>query len=236
VSHAYAIALLTPQQAEDVEASLAALMAPYDENREVPEYQTPCYCVGTVAMIAGREEAQRVHGTAGEQLAKFGAFIEPHFGRTSYFDLPTREDRERWDDLAVQFWGPIRATEQAAREAHPDRNAPEADCETCTGTGTYATTRNPMAKWDWYVVGGRWDNELQGRNVAPVAEVDWNDDAIPFAIVTRTPCGWIEKGLMGWFGMASNKKPPADWRQQARDLLNQAAVRGDIAVVVDYHI
>jgi hypothetical protein len=236
MSHGYAIALLTPEQASDVEASLSSLLAPYEECREVPEYQTPCYCVGGKARVAAGDEGRRVHGDEQTKRRRFGEFMRPHFGRRSYYDLDGREERERWDDLAGAFWDPIRATEQAAFEAHPDKNAAEPDCDECHGMGSRATTRNPMAKWDWFVVGGRWSNQLQGRDVAPVAEVDWDDDTLPRAIVTRTPAGWIERGRLGWFGSSKDRVERDEWRREARDLLRLAAERGDVAVVVDYHI
>lgn len=235
MSHGYAIALLTPEQATNVDASLEVLLAPYEECREVPAYQTSCYCVGGVAKQEARENAQRVHGSNAEQQARFATVLESHFGKAGYYDLD-QEPRERWDALADAYWAPIRATEQAAFDAHPLKAQPKPECETCAGTGSYATTRNPMARWDWYEVGGRWNDELHGRNVAPVAEVDWTDDVLPRAIITRTPAGWIERGRLGWFGSSDDTMTPAQWREQARDLLALAAKRGDVAVVVDYHI
>ena len=46
---------------------------------------------------------------------------------------------------------------------------PAPDCEDCEGSGTSVTTYNPKSKWDWYVVGGRWEGEL-------VEGYDANDD------------------------------------------------------------
>ncbi len=37
---------------------------------------------------------------------------------------------------------------------------PASDCEDCEGSGTRVTTYNPASKWDWYVIGGRWEGEL----------------------------------------------------------------------------
>lgn len=45
-------------------------------------------------------------------------------------------------------------------------------------TGTYGYWENPNAKWDWYVVGGRWSNSLTLRdgstcNNALLKDIDW---------------------------------------------------------------
>lgn len=161
---------------------------------------------------------------------------------------------------------------------------------------------NPNAKWDWWVVGGRWsgcftpsyniyadprnyercficrgtgsridttygpDQEwartpledcpfpaigsgcngchgtgkrlkhapdfAPGGNIVPVAELP-DDLAQPFAIVT--PDGkWHEKGEMGWFGMARNKKSDDDWSAFLNSIRSEHAEC--IAVAVDCHI
>jgi len=83
---------------------------------------------------------------------------------------------------------------------------------------------NPNGKWDWWVVGGRWDGYLQksvsnhdgysperetiGGNIIPVSEhirdvmLDFNRFKC-FGLVSED--GWFETGAMGWFGMVSNR-------------------------------
>lgn len=37
----------------------------------------------------------------------------------------------------------------------------------CGGTGTYESTYNPDSKWDWYVIGGRWNGWLADEDQKP---------------------------------------------------------------------
>lgn len=42
---------------------------------------------------------------------------------------------------------------------------PQHGCEECKGTGAYTFARNPKAKWDYHIIGGRWDGSLNKNNV-----------------------------------------------------------------------
>lgn len=75
--------------------------------------------------------------------------------------------------------------------------------------GDLLSTYNPNSKWDWYTIGGRWNNYLktlsgETTNEDYASEIDWKD-IIPFAFVT--PIGeWHERGEMGWWACVSNGK------------------------------
>lgn len=103
----------------------------------------------------------------------------------------------------------------------------------------YWTQFNPDSKWDWWVIGGRWngyfnaddDRGTNGVNVIPIAEI--KDGPVPRAIVT--PGGvWHEKGEMGWFGMSFGDKNQEDWRAEYFEVLS--AFPNHIAVACDLHI
>ncbi|WP_437186697.1 hypothetical protein SH668x_000046 [Planctomicrobium sp. SH668] len=107
--------------------------------------------------------------------------------------------------------------------------------------GRPVSTRNPKARWDWYVVGGRWDGWLHDRkstgnrvadNSAPVPHVLTNEK-FPFVLIT--PDGqWHERGKMGWWAMATNEKDEAIWHEELRRLLQQYSDHH--LVLVDAHI
>lgn len=65
--------------------------------------------------------------------------------------------------------------------------------------GDLLSTYNPNSKWDWYTIGGRWNNYLktlsgETTNEDYASKIDWKD-IIPFAFVT--PIGeWHERGEM----------------------------------------
>lgn len=121
---------------------------------------------------------------------------------------------------------------------------------------------NPDAQWDWYEVGGRWDGLLQLKessqseqvlsrhysetdadveerlrehlsSVAKVRDIDWEKTETTFAILHNDE--WIERGEMGWFGMASNEKPEDDWDKEFKRIIESLDPEDEVTVV-DCHI
>ena len=105
--------------------------------------------------------------------------------------------------------------------------------------GEPVSTYNPDSKWDWFVIGGRWDgwiNDLDtsceslADNTALTEEVIARDK-IPHAIIT--PDGqWHERGQMGWWAMLLTENE--NWEQEATALL--ASYPCHRVVIVDAHI
>ena len=241
MSHFFTV-VLVPDGTEDVEAKIRELLSPYNENTSVEPYLTKCYCVGVEANRAARREAVRTTGTTLEQIrGKFWA------ERKSSED----EDEEAGDRAWEEAIAPFRAAEESAEKAHPLYEKPDADCEECSGTGQRQTTYNPLSKWDWWRIGGRWDGNISGQD-RPSEDGGFNfggdyesleansivvsklaDDFSCFALVT--PDGqWHEKGSMGMWGMVSDPKDLDDWLEQLHGLL---VLHGDcLAVGCDLHI
>ena len=77
---------------------------------------------------------------------------------------------------------------QHARQNYEEyRNRPDEECwafmaDGCKtdADGNIYTTYNPQSKWDWYVVGGRWDGFLivngEHVNTAHIGEIDFSPD------------------------------------------------------------
>lgn len=105
--------------------------------------------------------------------------------------------------------------------------------------GEPISTANPAARWDWYVIGGRWDGWLNDRksksgsladNMATTGEAIVRGK-IPHALVT--PDGrWHERGQMGWFAVLLSENE--GWDAEARSIL--AGHPGCRLVIVDAHI
>lgn len=105
--------------------------------------------------------------------------------------------------------------------------------------GEPLSTYNPDSKWDWYVIGGRWDgwiNDLETAgerledNVATVDHVI-ERNKVPHAIIT--PDGqWHEHGKMGWWAVLLTENE--NWDDQARSIF--AAHSDCRVVIVDAHI
>lgn len=105
--------------------------------------------------------------------------------------------------------------------------------------GQPISTYNPDSKWDWYVVGGRWDGWINDRdasgeriddNIAPTEHV-LCAEKIPHAIIT--PDGqWHERGQMGWWAILITENE--NWDSGAKQIL--ASYPGHRIVIVDAHI
>jgi hypothetical protein len=97
------------------------------------------------------------------------------------------------------------------------------------------TTYNPLSKWDWYQIGGRWDGEMGDGNIVRVSDLPANTSA--FALVL--PDGsWHESGHMGWWAIVTDEKPQDEWRREFLELIApyQNPQQGALAVLVDAHI
>ena len=110
------------------------------------------------------------------------------------------------------------------------------------------TTYNPNSKWDWYSMGGRWDNYIylkekddEGNaiqvNQAYFDEIDWEymiEHKTPFCFVDLDG-EWNERGEMGWWACVNNEKPESDWNQMFREYI-QSIDENCLVTAVDFHI
>lgn len=221
MSHFMTVVLL-PKGTTDIKAEVGRLLAPYDENLEVPEYDQRCWCVGRQAEREADDEADKQVGTVDALRTSFHA---------AHGDKPEDEQDALWR----QHFAPHVAAAKVALEAHPLKDAADPECEECNGTGTHKSTSNPKRKWDYWRIGGRWDGAIQGKPRESDRGFNWGDehesltynlasaaDLIeqepPFAIVT--PDGeWHERGRMGWFALVADEKD--DWPAQAKAIFEQ---------------
>ena len=105
--------------------------------------------------------------------------------------------------------------------------------------GEPISTYNPESKWDWWVIGGRWDGWITNAKTAgerladntATTEQAIERNVIPHAIVT--PDGeWHEHGKMGWWGILLTEKE--NWDSEAREILTRYP--GHNVVILDAHI
>src|SRR5439155_2088993 len=89
--------------------------------------------------------------------------------RHEYWKLPSEERTdERWKQLIKPFV----ELEDKFDQEHPLHKKPNPDCEDCKGSGVRQTTYNPKSKWDWWVVGGRWDGYFgRHKNITKVKNI-----------------------------------------------------------------
>ncbi|KKL20873.1 hypothetical protein LCGC14_2451130, partial [marine sediment metagenome] len=243
---------------QEIDEYLANVLWRYDENRSVPEYDQPCGC-------ADWRVSKLVCATILEQFGDFNAvFRQPWNDRVdqhpdmqvlaeSWRETWTPDERHEYYHLRSGIrerveeemggWkahtAPYFETQDRLRDEHPLAGVPDEGCEDCHGTGIARSTYNPEAKWDWWVIGGRWDgfmsqaeDIIEGtdafdqapyddkfktyeRNICTVEEllarVEADPDRRTFALLTDR---WIEQGDMGWWGMVSDEKDPDEWNRQ----------------------
>jgi hypothetical protein len=206
-------------------------LEPFSEHLEVDPYDHECYCVGSEARTAATKQAE-------EQLGKtIGDYRTEYHSKEMTHYTPWSDHIKPFIDLVEKF-----------EKQHPLYQKYSPDCEECNGTGYYEATYNPQSKWDWYVVGGRWNGYITGkegegpggdpyednyeRNINKTDSLIFMDN-IPFAVLT--PDGtWHERGEMGWFGVAKNEQNEKDWEAYYTKLLEKYP--GHYVIAVDCHI
>jgi hypothetical protein len=144
--------------------------------------------------------------------------------REQFYDLEKcREDLER------------------LRQTTPDQRYQErlAFHDQFNDDGKPISTYNPASKWDWYVVGGRWDGWINNRESSgeklvdniSTTELAIERGKVPHAVIT--PDGfWHENGQMGWFGAMLTENE--GWDAEALRLF--AHYPEHQVIIVDAHI
>lgn len=99
-------------------------------------------------------------------------------------------------------------------------------------------TSNPLGKWDWYEIGGGWNNSIGGRNVVKAGallQAPYLKDCLPFS--TAAPRGeWREVETLvdlGWSKFESVRKTEARWLLEVKQVLHDHAQSR--VVCVDLH-
>lgn len=218
MSHFWTV-VLVPGGTVDVEGEVSQLLAPYDENIEVEEYEEACYCVGWQAQVDARKRVQREHtdvevartrlrgefnqikqeareATHGEVGAAWAGFddsiVQIHID--NYHSTPELEAlKTREVALQVEWKALVEREEQLEQEydrQHPYHAKADPDCEECSGTGKRMSTYNPDSQWDWWQVGGRWTGAFTAADEQP-----YEPGMDPGNIETCVICGGTGKRL-----------------------------------------
>ncbi len=103
--------------------------------------------------------------------------------------------------------------------------------------GEVYSTCNPNSKWDWFVLGGRWSGSIKlkegatgemgesgtggnetGIDQAMKGDIANLDELSTFAVLKDGE--WFERGEMGWWGIAHNKKDEELWKSELNKLVH----------------
>lgn len=109
--------------------------------------------------------------------------------------------------------------------------------ETLDDEGNVLSTYNPNSEWDWWVIGGRWSNDLlhQGEfleNQAALKECEVVDT--PFCFIDLDG-NWHKRANMRWWGMTSDEKEEDTWENEFREYL-KSVPKDTVLTVIDFHI
>jgi hypothetical protein len=213
---------------EDIEAVVEEMLEPFNEQLEVEVHEEQCWCIGSIAENESKKSMRWADRLDAKRIELLG--------------------NENFDELWSQFMESMRKQLAHLIETHPQRLSPNPSCETCDGTGVYETTNNPDSFWDWWVIGGRWDGWIYGKehqekssdengfnfgeehhtvknNSRPVCEIPLGEDGewfYPFAIIT--PDGDLHTG--GYHG-------GKEWLDEVEQIYSENP--DCIAVTVDCH-
>jgi len=145
---------------DEVLAYLETILEPYSLQRETPIRSEECHCLGQEARKRADLRAQKevdydalrksfstLHQATWEAMAQDGRLED-------IWDMQERLWPEHF-----QPW--IEARERIL-ESDPMKEAPSPSCLLCGGLGHYETERNPMGRWDYWLVGGRFDGVICG--------------------------------------------------------------------------
>lgn len=122
---------------------------------------------------------------------------------------------------------------------------PDDDCDADPDTGQRGYWHNPLAKWDWWEIGGGWHSALPlkrgGRaDSARISEIDFPSEGqgAPFHTYAVVKDGeWEEVGAMGWFGIGTEtEEEAAEWARGFRERFIEGCDPDLIATIVDCHI
>lgn len=156
MSH-FSVAVITKNK--PTRSDIAELLAPYDENIEVPLY-----------VDATRQE---IIDSKRKNLERF----KDSKLYKSYLENPTEFERKNSpadiDYVKNQYPQLCAMTDDELLNTIIADDPQNFDKE-----GNHVTTYNPKSKWDWYSFGGRWSGEI------PTSEVEYSDsDQMPLSVV-----------------------------------------------------
>lgn len=211
----------------DKNTSINTLLAPYDENLVVEPYVK---YTKEVAIAKVREEIEEFkNGDYAEYLKNPEEYEKKYGYNKTHIEYIKNEFPKHinWtDDQCYDY-----------EKSFYEPNMIDKD-------GNLLSKYNSNSKWDWYVVGGRWDGgipmktntklEIKSCNECKVSQIDMNKIATPYAYIDTNGI-WNERGVMGWFGIGSNEKDKNTWDKEFKKFIKNQK-ESTIITLVDCHI
>lgn len=201
----------------NIKKYIGDVLAPFDEGIEVKEYEAPCSCVGFEANMAGINAGWAAVKEKWESLGG---------------DQQQGVDWGKFVDISGDIYESARA---ATLSTHPMFGLPNPSCSECGGTGVIRTTYNPISKWDWWEIGGRYANWWDTNSNAVLAKdiLDLGDEYIPLAVIDLDG-RWHSSNSVETFETSKRLDDKTNWAKEARAVY--ASSPDSTVVVCDLHI
>lgn len=221
------------------EQDIENLLEPFSEHLEVEEYKTECWCVGQAAAAAVSESPSPELYAVKHRCAALSDEIRVLAQRQNKTEDEAETEalgkqRQELVEKRQEMFAQESVLRKGQMASHPLWGKPLPDCEECHGTGVTLATHNPRGRWDFWVVGGRWNGFFgEGRNTVStetaIKMIQSDEVCTPYAIVDGDE--WTD--LESLAALTGKGMTPEEQRKETIRILSGAP---DMTVtIVDYH-
>lgn len=225
--------VFVPDSEPDIREAIELLMegSGADPNKDYPNYDETCYCVGNAAF----HESVRDVNASPSETARTERLQAARAAKDAALERTILRERV----LAIR----------ALEMLHPGYEQPDPKCHRCKGTGSHEESRDPAKHHDWWTLGGRWagyfsttngidpENDPHWGNVAHIRDVPL--DTLPAAMVSADGL-WYEGSDFATDLLEPHEMRPHEqvavrrWKQEVAELY--ARHPDHVVVVVDVHL
>ena len=185
MSHFIGLVINTPTYLKN--HTMDDALAPYDENREVPEYAQPVDDYEKVSFLehyaSNPDRELKIKKTLYKALVAEGKITDPANEDDprylNHLNVAMYDHKQRYADLFKQELPEVWAVFDTLYAAKGDNwNCGNWRKNIVTDVWESFSTYNPKSKWDWYAIGGRWSNYIKTKDGDYVdeclfGEMDW---------------------------------------------------------------
>jgi hypothetical protein len=215
-------------------------LAPFDENESVPEYV--------------RYTKEQLIERGKQEIANYNTNVYQKYLADKEAYAADCRNPDHLTYLETEFPAKLGWTEE---EIYQDA-IKHCEPEELNAEGGILSTYNPLSKWDWYQLGGRWTGFFKMKEgcVGTIGEKSWASEQPPvntadqalkrdidfagslnngrtFAVLKDGQ--WYERGEMGWWGIVIDGKEDEQWEQEFDKLLSELP-EDTLLSVYDCHI
>lgn len=232
MSHFATLVILEPNVSQGkLEDVLSERLAPFDENKEVEEYERDCWCRGRLARKRVDELLAREMGSWEEAKRKFNSKHKlPEGLHSKELSRACQEQDELYRQLVAK---PRIKRERELLAIVGGENDPDPNCDECHGSGHYPSQYNQLSKWDWWQIGGRWTGSLDGYDPETDPEnievcdlchgTGYRDDKLGREERAKYP----DYKCNGCDGKGKRPRWPSEWKSHLGDILPISKIKPD---------